>query len=61
MKNGRASFATETQQYGKIMRYILHHMNPIYNGGSVYDLDNNKIVTPRFHQEILPKPFHFNK
>jgi hypothetical protein len=33
----------------------------IYNGGGIYDLDNIRIVTPRLHQEILDKGFHFNK
>ena len=61
MKDGLAPIAQKSQQYGKIKSYVLHHMDPIYNGGGVYDLDNLRIVTPRFHQEILDKGFHFNK
>lgn len=61
MQDGLAPIAQKSQQYGKIKSYVLHHMDPIYNGGGVYDLDNLKIVTPRFHQEILDKGFHFNK
>jgi hypothetical protein len=35
-------------------------MNPIYNGGGVYDLNNIIIVTPLMHQSILDPKFHFN-
>ncbi|WP_242865279.1 hypothetical protein [Clostridium sp. ATCC 25772] len=61
MSQGLAPKASASQQYGKISSYILHHKNPIYNGGGVYDLDNIIISSPRMHQEILDKGFHFNK
>ena len=32
---------------------------PIHDGGGVFDLDNIAIVTPRMHQEILDKTYHF--
>lgn len=31
----------------------------IHAGGDVYNLDNMVIVTPRMHQEILDKQYHF--
>ncbi|UZQ50422.1 hypothetical protein [Clostridium kluyveri] len=61
MSQGLAPKAPASQQYGKISSYVLHHKNPIYNGGGVYDLDNIVISSPRMHQEILDKGFHFNK
>lgn len=39
--------------------YVLHHKTPIHAGGGVYDLNNLVIVTPRMHQEILDKVYHF--
>ncbi|WBW96132.1 hypothetical protein [Oceanirhabdus sp. W0125-5] len=61
MSNGLAPKVIPSQQYGKHTSYVLHHKNPIHNGGGVYDLDNIIISSPRMHQEILDKGFHFNK
>lgn len=61
MSDGLAPKAVKTQHYGKNKSYILHHKNPIHDGGGVYDLDNIVITSPRMHQEILDKGFHFNK
>ena len=61
MSQGLAPKAPASQQYKNISSYVLHHKNPIYNGGGVYDLDNIIISSPRMHQEILDKGFHFNK
>lgn len=36
------------------------YQSPIYDGGGVYSLDNIVIVTPKMHQEILDKKYHFN-
>ncbi|HDR6311939.1 TPA: colicin [Bacillus cereus] len=61
MSAGLAPKAPKSQHYGKQTSYVLHHRNPIHNGGGVYDLDNIVISSPRMHQEILSKGFHFNK
>ena len=61
MSQGLAPKEPASQQYKSISSYVLHHKNPIYNGGGVYDLDNLIISSPRMHQEILDKGFHFNK
>ncbi len=60
MSKGNAPIASSTQHYGKIKSYVLHHINPIHNGGKVYDLDNIQILTPLAHQSVLDKKFHFN-
>ena len=52
MQQGRAPFARLTQQTGAApsqMRYNLHHLKAIANGGPLYDLDNIVVLTPRFH------------
>ena len=60
MQQGLAPKAVKEQHYGKISSYILHHINPIHNGGGVYDIDNLVISTPLMHQSILDPNFHFN-
>lgn len=59
MGKGLAPKVTKSQRYGKLSSYVLHHKTPIHVGGGVYDLDNLVIVTPRMHQEILDKTYHF--
>lgn len=59
MSKGLAPKVAKSQQYGKLSSYVLHHKTPIHAGGGVYDLDNLVIVTPRMHQEILDKTYHF--
>ena len=59
MRKGLAPKVVSSQTYGQLDRYVLHHKTPIYAGGGVYDLDNIAIVTPRMHQEILDKAYHF--
>ncbi|MFI1919362.1 putative T7SS-secreted protein [Nocardia sp. NPDC020380] len=61
MANGRAPFVVDSQSVGGATRYNLHHVNPIHNGGGVYDLDNLAVVTPRFHAEVLDPDFHYNR
>ena len=59
MSKGLAPKVSKSQQYGKLSSYVLHHKTPIHAGGGVYNLDNLVIVTPRMHQEILDKAYHF--
>ena len=56
MSKGFAPKVAKSQQYGKLSSYVLHHKTPIHAGGDVYNL---VIVTPRMHQEILDKAYHF--
>lgn len=57
--NGYAPFANVNQQLGGQKVYILHHKTPINQGGSVYDMDNIYIVTPKYHKEILDPSYHY--
>ena len=60
MSKGLAPKTPASQEYKSISSYVLHNKNPIHNGGDVYNLDNLLISSPRMHQEILDKGFHFN-
>ncbi|MCN5555094.1 HNH endonuclease, partial [Escherichia coli] len=35
-----------------VKKFQIHHRVAIEYGGSVYDIDNLRIVTPRLHDEI---------
>jgi hypothetical protein len=53
MRQGMAPIAPRAEQTGgganKV--YQLDHSHDLQHGGEVYDLDNIRIVSPRFHQE----------
>ena len=49
MKNGNAPYAALDQQVGGRGKYELDHNIEIQNGGSVYDMNNIIIRTPRNH------------
>jgi RHS repeat-associated protein len=59
MSSGRAPKVSVTQSVGKNTSYALHHAQPIQHGGGVYDMDNLRIVTPRYHAEILDPTYHY--
>ncbi|MBC6971259.1 colicin [Bacillus sp. Xin] len=61
MKEGKAPFAPLSEKYGQHNQYILHHKQPIHQGGDVYNLDNLIIVSPNMHQNILDRSYHFGK
>jgi hypothetical protein len=61
MRSGKAPFTLPQQWHGGQRNYVLHHRKPIHDGGGVYDLDNLIIVTPKMHQEILDKKYHFGR
>lgn len=52
MANGHAPAAPNNLKHGGIFKYELHHLNPIAEGGGVYDLDNLIIVSPALHNYI---------
>ncbi|MNJ34840.1 Pyocin-S2 [compost metagenome] len=52
MKYGYAPIARGQDWYKSHKAFILHHAQPISDGGAVYDLSNIKIVTPAAHQDI---------
>ena len=59
MQLGRAPLAPESQQRGDRVFYEIHHITPLHQGGATYDPCNLMIVTPRYHEEVLTKEFHF--
>lgn len=61
MLKGNAPMVIKEQRLGSRSRYELHHKKPIWDGGDVYNLDNLVIVSPRYHQEILDKDYHFQR
>ncbi|WP_397538203.1 HNH endonuclease [Rummeliibacillus pycnus] len=61
MNQGFAPRAPKNGHYRSLNTYILHHKQPIKKGGGVYDLDNLIIVSPRMHQEILDRSYHFGE
>ena len=61
MHKGLAPLAPESQQVGKLQSYILHHHKPLSRGGKPYDMDNIRIVTPRYHMEALSKSYHYGR
>ncbi|HGJ5890678.1 MAG TPA: HNH endonuclease signature motif containing protein, partial [Arsenophonus apicola] len=52
MRNGKAPSPRESEQVGAKVKYEIHHINYIKNGGEVYNVDNLSIVTPRRHIDI---------
>lgn len=52
IKSGAAPFTPASDKVGKRNRYEIHHINPISQGGAVYDLDNMSITTPKHHIDI---------
>jgi hypothetical protein len=59
MSMGHAPHVPEGAESASHKTYILHHINPIHNGGGVYDLGNLVVVSPKYHDVILPSNFHY--
>ncbi|SIO96726.1 Colicin-E2 [Vibrio spartinae] len=56
IQNGFAPFPRFKEQVGGREKYEIHHVEEIQYGGSVYDVDNMTITTPKNHIRI-----HSNK
>lgn len=61
MLEGKAPYTPGSEQYGAHKVYVLHHKQPIHQGGDVYNLDNLIIVSPKTHQTTLDPAYHFGK
>lgn len=59
MSVGKSPFVLPEQAVGKRVSYEIHHKTPIVHEGSIYDLSNMLLSTPRAHLEILDKKYHF--
>jgi colicin/pyocin-S2-like DNase family protein len=49
MAAGNSPKVALTQQVGKHIAYEIHHLDPISEGGGVYNMGNLLVATPRFH------------
>ena len=52
MKNGRAPFSHKKDWAGGKIKFELHHLHSVSDGGDVYDFDNIRVVTPKLHTEL---------
>ncbi|MBC0852771.1 S-type pyocin domain-containing protein [Pantoea stewartii] len=52
IKVGKAPASRESEQVGRKVKYEIHHIEPINEGGAVYDVDNMGVVTPKRHIDI---------
>jgi len=52
IRAGKAPAPRESEQVGGKIKYDIHHIHPISEGGDVYNVDNMGIVTPKRHIEI---------
>lgn len=52
MRRGLAPLAELDERLGKKIKYEIHHVERIADGGDVYDIDNLRIVSPKFHQSL---------
>ena len=59
MRKGNAPQAHESQHVGGQQTYQIHHSTPLSRGGPTYDMRNMTILTPRVHQEILAREYHY--
>ena len=52
IKVGKAPAPRESEQDGGKIKYDVHHIKPIIEGGEVYNVDNMGVVTPKRHVNI---------
>ena len=55
LNNGNAPFAPKDYKTGSNqnqIRYNIHHIHPVEDGGDVYNLDNLIILSPKTHKEV---------
>ena len=58
LKKGNAPFAPRSLQTGgnqNQIRYNIHHIHPVEDGGDVYNLDNLIIYAPKTHKDVHAK------
>ena len=52
MEKGKSPYAPEREWVGEAGKFELHHKMYISNDGSVYGLENIRVVTPKRHKDI---------
>ncbi|WP_255251474.1 S-type pyocin domain-containing protein [Pseudomonas indica] len=55
MRGGSSPFVIPEEAVGGRISFELHHVDPVAQGGPVYDLDNLRVNTPRNHIELHRK------
>lgn len=55
MKDGYSPYAPRNEQVGGREKFEIHHVQPIGEGGDVYNIDNMAITTPKAHITIHSK------
>ncbi|WP_415773281.1 S-type pyocin domain-containing protein [Pseudomonas sp. LB3P38] len=55
IRYGLSPSAHSSEQVGGRKKFEIHHINPISEGGSVYDIDNLRVLTPKQHIETHSK------
>ncbi|WP_084335267.1 S-type pyocin domain-containing protein [Pseudomonas indica] len=55
MRGGSSPFVIPEEAVGGRISFELHHVDPVAQGGPVYDLDNLRVNTPRNHIELHQK------
>jgi hypothetical protein len=55
MRIGLSPSAHPSEQVGGKTKFEIHHIKPISEGGSVYDIDNLRVLTPKQHIETHSK------
>jgi hypothetical protein len=55
IKNALAPSAPPAEQVGRRRKFEIHHIKPISEGGSVYDIDNLRLLTPKQHIQAHSK------
>lgn len=49
MKDGKAPRVQRIDSVGSRVSHDIHHVDPISEGGEVYDVDNLRVNTPKNH------------
>jgi hypothetical protein len=55
IQNGLSPSAPPSEQVGRRAKFEIHHVTLISEGGSVYDIDNLRLLTPKQHIETHSK------
>lgn len=55
LNKGFSPFVPSKEKVGGREKYELHHVQPIKDAGSVYDISNLRVLTPKRHIEIHSK------
>ncbi|PKA71380.1 S-type pyocin [Pseudomonas baetica] len=52
LARGRAPVAIRPEQVGERVKFEIHHIEYIKNGGEVYNVDNLAVMTPKLHIQV---------